>query len=78
MDEQKKAALQAVDEQAGTFTALADQIWDNPELSLKEFRATELYCNALRALGFQVTAQLCNIDSAFCGSFGWNTRKSIS
>ena len=70
MDEQKKAALQAVEEQAGLFTALADKIWDNPELSLKEFKATELYCKALRELGFQVTEKLCNIDTAFCGSFG--------
>lgn len=70
MNEYKKAALQAVEEQAGLFTALADQIWDNPELSLKEFKATTLYCNALRKLGFQVTEKLCNIDTAFCGSFG--------
>ena len=66
MNEQKKAALQAVEEQAGLFTDLADQIWDNPELSLKEFKATTLYCNALRKLGFQVTEKLCNIDTAFC------------
>ena len=70
MNENKKAALQAVDEQAWLFTALADEIWEHPELSLKEFKATTLYCNALRKLGFQVTEKLCSIDTAFCGSFG--------
>ena len=70
MDEQKKAALQAVEEQAGLFTALADTIWDNPELSLKEFKATEIYCDALRKLGFQVEEKLCGIETAFCGSYG--------
>ena len=70
MDESKKTALQAVDEQAGLFTALADKIWDDPELSLKEFMATEIYCDALRKLGFQVTEKLCGIDTAFCGSYG--------
>ncbi|MEI3101235.1 MAG: hypothetical protein V8T45_05335 [Oscillospiraceae bacterium] len=32
--------------------------------------ATEVYCRALRELGFQVTEKLCGIDTAFCGSYG--------
>ncbi|MBR0040490.1 MAG: amidohydrolase [Oscillospiraceae bacterium] len=70
MNKTKKAALAFVDETAGVYTALADQIWESPELSLKEYKASALYCEALRTLGFSVTEKLCGIDTAFCGSFG--------
>lgn len=70
MREDKVRALSVIEEHAGLFRAMADEIWENPELSLKEFRAAELYCGKLRELGFTVTENLCNIPTAFCGSFG--------
>ena len=70
MNEEKKAALAVVDEEAEVFEKLSDEIWANPELSLKEFRAAALYCKTLRALGFTVEEKLCGIDTAFCGRFG--------
>jgi len=70
MREDKDRALSVIEEHAGLFRAMADEIWENPELSLKEFRAAELYCGKLRELGFTVTENLCNIPTAFCGSFG--------
>ena len=70
MREDKLKALSVIEEHAGLFRAMADEIWENPELSLKEFRAAELYCGKLRELGFTVTENLCNIPTAFCGSFG--------
>ena len=70
MNEQKQAALAAIDEQSAVFTALSDQIWDKPELSLKEHGAAALYIRTLRELGFAVTEKLGGIDTAFCGSFG--------
>ena len=70
MREDKVRALSVIEEHAGLFCAMADEIWENPELSLKEFRAAELYCGKLRELGFTVTENLCNIPTAFCGSFG--------
>lgn len=48
----------------------ADEIWANPELSLKEYKAAALYCRILREHGFSVTEKLCGIDTAFCGAFG--------
>ena len=66
----KKAALDTVDAGAEQYIHLADQIWEQPELSLKEFAAAALYCKALRALGFTVTGELCGIKTAFSGSFG--------
>ncbi len=70
MNAEKQAALEMVDENAALFTGVADEIWDNPELSLKEHHAAALYCRVLKELGFQVTEKLCNIDTAFCGSYG--------
>ena len=70
MDEKKQVALSYLDGQAALFTGLSDQIWDSPELSLKEYKAAALYCRTLRELGFTVTEKLCGIDTAFCGSYG--------
>ena len=68
MNEQKKKAVASIDEDAALYESIADRIWENPELSLKEHKAAALYCEALRALGFTVTEGLCGIDTAFCGS----------
>ena len=70
MREDKLKALSVIEEHADLFRGMADEIWENPELSLKEYRAAELYCGKLRELGFTVTENLCNIPTAFCGSFG--------
>ena len=51
MNEIKKAALHTIDAHANTFTAISDAIWDEPELSLKEFKAAALYTDALEKLG---------------------------
>ncbi len=70
MNNFKKAAIESVDSMAQLYKNVADEIWENPELSLKEYRAAEIYCKALREQGFSVTEKLCGIDTAFCGSFG--------
>ena len=70
MNEQAKAALHTIDEKAAYFTAISDAVWDDPELSLKEFHAAALYKNALRELGFSVQENLCGIETAFSGSYG--------
>ncbi len=59
-----------IDENAGYFTDISDRIWDNPELSLKEFQSAKRFCDALKDLGFEVTEKLCGIETAFCGKFG--------
>ena len=66
----KLEALSVIDRRADFFRELANEIWDHPELSLKEFRASALYCRKLRELGFEVTEKLCGIETAFCGRFG--------
>ena len=70
MDNMKKAAIESVDSMAELYKSIADEIWENPELSLKEHKAAQLYCRVLREHGFKVEEKLCGIDTAFCGSFG--------
>ena len=70
MNTEKKTALSRIDERASLFEEIANRIWENPELSLKEFRSAALYCEKLRELGFVVTENLCGIPTAFCGSWG--------
>lgn len=55
---------------AELYKSITNEIWNNPELSLKEFKAAELYCKVLLEHGFTVTEKLSGIDTAFCGSFG--------
>ncbi len=69
--ENAKQGLYAfLDGHAPYFDAVADAIWEHPELSLKEHYAAALYCEKLRELGFTVTEKLGGIDTAFCGSYG--------
>ena len=66
----KNAAIDSVEPMADFYKKTADEIWENPELSLKEYKAAALYCRILREHGFEVREKLCGIDTAFCGSFG--------
>ena len=66
----KQSAIASVEANAAMYEALADSIWETPELSLKEFSAAETYCKALRSLGFKVEEGICGIKTAFSGSYG--------
>lgn len=66
----KNSAIDSVESMAEFCEKISDAVWETPELSLKEYKAAELYCNALRENGFEVTGRLCGIDTAFCGRFG--------
>ena len=70
MNEDQKKAIEYIDENAGIFTGVSDAIWAKPELSVKEFESAKLYCETLRAHGFEVTENLCGIATAFCGKYG--------
>lgn len=70
METIKAAALAEIEEKKDICIGVSDAIWDHPELSLKEFYATELYCKVLREQGFAVTENLGGIQTAFSGSFG--------
>ena len=70
LNEAKQKAAEYIDQNAKIFCDVSDYIWENPELSLQEFKATARYCEELRKGGFTVTEGLCGIKTAFCGSWG--------
>lgn len=70
MNESKKHALDEIEQKSDVFCALSDKIWELAELSLKEFKSAETYCDLLEKLGFKVEREICGISTAFSGSYG--------
>jgi len=66
----KISAQNYIEENALLFSELSNAVWDSPELSLKEFKATELYCAALEKLGFIVEKGIGGMATAFSGTWG--------
>ena len=55
---------------APEFTAMADAIWDDPEMRWEEFRAQDKHQAAARAHGFTVTEKGAGIPTAFSAERG--------
>lgn len=70
MDEMKKKALSAIEENAALFCDVSDKVWEYAELSLLEYKSAALYCKVLKDLGFEVTENLAGIETAFSGTYG--------
>ena len=68
MDKQK--LYEIIDKKAPLLTELSDKIWEYAELSMLEYKSTAAYVQVLNEEGFEVTENLCNIPTAFSGSFG--------
>ena len=45
---EKQTLFSYLDKNAAIFAQLSDDIWEHPELSLREYGAMERYCAALR------------------------------
>ena len=54
-----------LEERQGRFIAMADQIWDNPELALAEYKACKLQSDDLAADGFAITRNVGDLPTAF-------------
>lgn len=59
-----------IEEKAPILTDLSDKIWAYAELSMQEYRSTAAYVALLKEQGFHVEENLCDIPTAFSGSFG--------
>ncbi len=59
-----------VDAKKERFTALADQVWDVPEVLYEEYESARLHSEALQAEGFRVTPNLGGIATAVMGEAG--------
>ena len=68
MDKQKLYNI--IEAKAPLLTNLSDKIWEYAELSMLEYKSTAAYLQILKDEGFEVTENLCNIPTAFAGSFG--------
>ncbi len=64
------AIWQRVDARADAYCALADRIWDMPELNFQEHRSAAEHTAMLRSEGFRVTEGVCGIPTAVMGEAG--------
>src|ERR1700733_1245610 len=60
----------AVDERGAEFTALSDQIWDNPELRWNEFASVAAQIEVAERAGFTIQRQVAGIPTAFSAEYG--------
>lgn len=62
--------FEAVEDQREDLEALADAIWEHPELGLHEHRAADLLTGALDAAGFEVETGVADMPTAFVATRG--------
>ena len=70
MNEAKKAALAAIEQQSTLLEHVSDSIWEYAELSLQEHKSAALFCQVLKDQGFAVEQGICGIETAFSAAFG--------
>lgn len=70
MNSKKQIAIKAIENNEKIFTDLSDRIWEYAELSLKEFKSAEDYCETLASIGFEVERNVAGISTAFLGKWG--------
>ena len=66
----KKSVIDAVDAEYPTLRELALRIHANPELGLKEFKASGWLCEYLKQQGFDIASGICEIPTAFYAAYG--------
>lgn len=64
------AAIAAAEAKAKVFSDLSDEIWGYAELSLYEHKSCAAFVRALTEAGFAVESPFCDLDTAFCASYG--------
>ena len=70
MKDNKKTAIEEIENKESLVCEVADRIWEYAELSLMEYKSCDLYCEKLAQEGFYVEKGICNIPTAFKASFG--------
>ena len=70
MEELKLIASSIIDTSAEELRRLSEQIWENPELSLKEYKAHDLLTDFFEKKGFEVDRSYTGISTAFRAVFG--------
>ncbi len=65
-----KTALSIIEESRAVYREIVEYIWENPELSLVEFRSSAKLQQYLSAGGFRVEAGLAGMPTAFTATWG--------
>lgn len=68
MDKQK--LYEIIETKSPLLTDLSDKIWEYAELSMLEYKSMAAYVQILKEEGFEVVENLCNVPTAFSGTFG--------
>ena len=66
----KKVVSSAIDEDTEELRKLSGEIWSNPELNFKEYKAHDLLTGFLEKKGFSVERSYTGIETAFRATFG--------
>ena len=66
----KQKLYEIIEEKAPLLTALSDKIWEYAELSMLEYKSAAEYCALLKEQGFAVEEGICNVPTAFSGTYG--------
>lgn len=65
----KESLFKNIDDRSSNLVAMADYIFDNPELAFKECKASKLLTDYLKKQGFNVELGLGSLDTAFKAVF---------
>jgi aminobenzoyl-glutamate utilization protein B len=70
MNESAQSIVNWLDQNQAQFTAMADEIWRNPEVAWKEFQASRLQADYLEKEGFSITRDVGGMNTAFVAAWG--------
>jgi aminobenzoyl-glutamate utilization protein B len=65
MSSTHQEVVEWLEERQSRFIGIADQIWQNPELALAEYKACKLQAEDLAAEGFTITSNVGDMPTAF-------------
>src|SRR5690625_7946449 len=66
----KKTIIDWLEKNKHTYTAMAQEIWDNPQIAYEEEYASRLQLAALKEAGFSIRENINGINTAFIAEFG--------
>ncbi len=67
---QKKDIIEWIEGHRSEFIKLSDQIWERPEIALKEFYASKAQADFLEERGFKITWDIGGLNTAFIAEWG--------
>ena len=70
IDESAQVVINWLDQNQPRFIEMANQIWRNPELAFREFRASRLQASFLEDEGFSITWNVGDLNTAFVAEWG--------